>query len=356
MMKPVGYAFLGVNLGDSGDYPAEYIEDREALATMLNGSAAQLVAGKLAMMLLIANSEGSDFRKSFEMQKQFANAEEFNKLFQTLKQRTFDDLAIQYYEKLDDIYKQFREYDEKGISKIAEQETKKEEMAYNLATAKVFAEEYITDQDSYDTEAFLNKKGITESKYNEMLSLLREKDSSAYAKYLEVAAQNAKVRLGLASENMENVYTGITTGETKDGTPFDLLEFCRYFPYLTEFSSSEGLRDLGVSAASAYSVRIKRLIREMHKDGANDIIKYFASNRISDISVKEIDEADLRKTRETVFDREITDEDKTNILNYIDESGMPRVRIVYTAVRNKMLALEKKGETLPTPKAKRKEV
>lgn len=343
--------FIGVDFGD-GEETKDYLNDRDTLEVLLNGNSSRNKAENLAKAILVCSSDVSEARKALALQGLFPNAEELKKAFISLEVRTFDEEVMQYYHILSSAYQQYKIYDETGISKNAKEEVEKEEKARKLAEARIFAEDYIADHDSYNTEKFLAKKGVAPGQYDDLILLLRAEDPERYNKYLDVAAKNTQTRIDLGHLNMAIVHKGITTGLNEKGEPFDLSDFCRYFPYLSGFSSTEGLRDNNVPGSATYSVRIRRLLNTIYREYADATIKYISDNRITEIAVSPITEDEIKRTKETVNGVEVTEEMKKQILAHMAESDVPMVRIAYSSLRNKLL----NDKSLPQPVTKIKEI
>ena len=169
-------------------------------------------------------------------------------------------------DQFDELYRCFDSFYQSGYVSDVKKRLDNEEMYRLFPKASSIVYEYIKSKDSCCLDAFLRKIGITKAEFQNYVNIVKKLNGAYYEKFL--ASQNLK------AEELEEkyvrdlieIYEGITTGLTKNGEPFDTLEFVKLLPY----------KDKG-----DFYIKVKKLLLERLPNMYQTIVDYMCANNIT---------------------------------------------------------------------------
>ena len=186
----------------------------------------------------IVNSELSDFEKATRLRRLYRDSKYFySRYFFLLKEQNT------YYcskeESIRKIYNLILGYEKEEVEKgISLWDKVKEEDKYKLNNYTVDAREvitsYIEDFDSYKKRAFYEKHGLNYDTFRKCEASIKRNKPELYEKYLIAKNQNHTKELLMPIVKISEIREGIKCGTTSDGKPFDIYEFWKLNPFVTD--------------------------------------------------------------------------------------------------------------------------
>ena len=217
----------------------------------------------------------------------------------------------------------------------------------DYSCASYFVKSYVKDVDSYNTKKFLDKAGLNKLEFDRFLKVVDELDADLYSEYLKKADENSLVRKSIVIEKINNLKEGITTGYNKDGEEFDAIDVLKNVPFYEIDQANEIIKDFELKNASTIDMKMKKVLEAVCPEEKDliwkTLVKYKLNNGGSSLNENE--------TLNTNFidgnGRELTMDDKHNILNFIKDNELPELWQSFIIVKQKYLeGTLKKNKTL----------
>ena len=273
------------------------------------------------------SSNESDYKKIDFFLKLFASPEEFRKSYTLFikfgkKDKRLDSAreALNNYEYL---YNKLRVYELDGIIDDVRYLMSIENYQKNYSYAKFVIEYYINSSNSYKETDFFSTLGIDKDIFNYCIETIEYLDKDLYNKFLMKKEENRKTRCLKISETLTNLAYGIKNNELPNGTPFDLLEFIKRIP----FKKSKNF--------------VNELVTFLERNNPQDkdiIINYLYLNKLHlPSALAPLDIKDIYTTKNIINGKELTNEDKNNIINYLKVNNIPLVNRAYSFAKMKYL-------------------
>ena len=285
---------------------------------------------KLIKVNEIIKSNNSDFIKAEELLKIYKNSYDFKKQFTRFITWGKNDHKIDpirpILDNFDILLNEFIRLEQEDIIGKIKYIERVKDYLYNYKYAKFIINEYINDKSSYETHSFLAVRGIDEEIFKFCINTIEELDVDLYNKYLKVKEKNKKLCYAKIVRNVKELVEGIKTGFMPDGEEFSELVFITKVPFKKNHDRMDKL--------------ISLVKKEKRKDGQL-VINYLIENKLQyKDSFTKFNKEELYKVKVILNGVELTDYDKTNILNYMEINNIPSVSRAYYIVRKKYLNSE----------------
>ena len=281
----------------------------------------------LREMLYIIDSDMPEEKKLYMLYHYYRNSEQFRSnysLFIKFGEKDFriakykndlarlDELQV-YFDKMDRIVDHIKY--ENQINELLEQKKYCENYLY----AEFLIKTYIDDKDSYKKHNFLSRCGISEDTFDYCVKLIKFLNPVLYQEYSEKVKKNIEIRYAANCETLRSIHNGIKTGQLKDGTPFDKIEFCRLVPFKN--SGRELYKYLIDFMGNAFG----------GKDPIKyDILRYMSSNGLRNLHPAY--ENDYNNSIVSINGVQITPEMNKEIFRYMTAYGLPKYSIIYSTL------------------------
>ena len=294
----------------------------------------------------IVNSELSDFEKATRLRRLYKDSRYYSaRYFFLLKEQN-----TYYCGKQNIIMKIFNlilkyeeEKDENGISLW---DKVREEDKYKLNNYTVDARDvinaYIEDFDSYKKRAFYKKHGLDYDTFRKCEASIKRNKPELYEKYLIAKSQNHTKELLMPIVKISEIRDSIKCGTTSEGKPFDVYEFWKLNPFVTDdiemdikylsknhpevkkisqinrdYHAKTGQRRLG------YKDYFCSFVELLGFDTDQTIRTYMEENDINTCSLFNRDKVNNNLTW---YERDgVNSEDLNNIMDYMEEENIPFV-------------------------------
>ena len=296
---------------------------------------------KFQKMRDILESGNIDVRKIKAMSDLFPHADDFKRQYSFLEKLSrIDDLDV-YPKAASCIYHYYKDAEEKGLKERAIELVTLEQKGYydDYIYAEDFVTQYINFDESPYMHDFLEDTNLTRYIFDRFVRIIAELNTDLFEKYLEKVEINRILRKIDIVRKLENLNDGVTNGTTKDGQTFDEVEFFKNIPFFDRDSSEEAMDDFGLQKPGSIDHRLKILSEHLQPDNYARIMQYvFDKNYIFGIGQRNMTtESTIRSTKYIIGEKELTDEDKNRIINYMRENKIPFLSKAFLAVRSKYL-------------------
>lgn len=210
----------------------------------------------------------------------------------------------------------------------------------NYSYAKFVIEMYIKS-DSYKYDEFLEIIGIDDDIFKYCVNTVLELDNNLYQEYLVKKKQNNLCIINDIINRFEDIAFGINNGYFKDGVCFSLLEFFKRVPLKEEEGSKklftifrEYNKKLVPPPIYNFMKRVSYFVLAFMPEHYNTIVGFMLHNpNINNYSVKYPSD-DFLSITHIIDDKEISDEIKNNVINYMRENDLPMIRGIYIEILN----------------------
>ena len=295
---------------------------------------------KFEEMSRIIDSDLGILRKIEALSKIYKSHDQLVAAFEDLEELKEIPEFAPLYEKYKQISTFYRVCEENGLIEVAKDLIHLEEANYfdDYGYARQFIEDYINYNDSPYTSDFLKESGLTEMTFNRFIEIISELDSDLYDKFVEKEQFNKGLRILEVTGRMNNIKTGVKTGKLPNGEEFDRLAFYANFPFYKEEYTREILKDFNARNAGYIDQRFKALMQQMVPESTYDILKYVFDNKLLSSTSTPINEKVINNTRNIINGREITDEEKAKMIEYMNDNRISWLTIGFQEVRDRYLA------------------
>lgn len=319
------------------DYLTERFKEGELV--MENKASINNRKEKLEKMMAIYNSDSPMDVKISEMTKLYENPFAFLKSFNYFIKLSSDKPSlIKKFNPCEEIYSFYQKAYDEGLVRDVLYYNKYKNYFANYDYARFILSEYVKSPDSFDTCKWLDEYGLDSDTLDYCAGVIEELDSSLFDEYSSKVALNSKVRATIAKDKLDNIISGIETGYLLDGSEFNEIEFFKLLPFYNKESAKEISSDFGiVSSVAEVWDRLRVLVRELYPESLGKFYSYTNARRINNRALESFNIDDIYNTFVSVNGRVVTDEEKTEILKYMEENSIPMISKAYTLVRNQFL-------------------
>lgn len=295
---------------------------------------------KFEQMCKIYNSDLITIRKISAIHKLFKSYDQLMETYSDLETYQTNPEVAPYYKTLTEIGEFYKKCEEKGLIEISEELLAIEKAGYfeDYNRSKAIIEAYLKYNESPYTVHFLKNAGINEASFERAIEVIKELDQDLYDDYLQKTYFNQGSRIMEVAPRLANIKAGIETGKTVDGETFDRLEFYKNFPFYEIDLAKEVLSDFQTRNAAYIDQKYKSLIQKVFPDESYGLLKYVYDNRLLTGQTLPISERDITKTKYTVNGREVTDNEKEMIINYMKNNRVAWLVVAFNEVRDRHLA------------------
>ncbi len=293
---------------------------------------------KLEKMIRLYNSDLIEIRKIDEMSKIFKSSSSFMENYEDLMPY-IDDLNVGYFANAVKIIgNYYKTVEENGLKDKSKDLLEIEENKYfeDYSYACYFVEEYIKYDNSPFLVDFLKEYNLREMTFNRFVDIVAELNGSLYGEYCIKKESNREMRKSAAIRKVEEIKYGVIGETLENGEKYDALDYYSNFPFYSIETTKELLDDFGIKKGVNLNQNIKILMRHIEPENIDLILDYIGRNNLyfSNYPV-EIKKESILNTKYIINGRELTDEDKDNIVRYMENRGIPFVIDTFTIVKNR---------------------
>ncbi len=302
---------------------------------------------KFNELITIYESEKSKTEKLVAFTEVFESSDKLRIALRKIARYQDDERIQSHYDKLDRIACFIEDAEDKGLVEYSKRLIAHQNYMDNLPKAIHYMEQYL-HSDKIFRKDILKDIGLTEATFNFFEEIIEKYVPVLKTYYEEKNAADSRERRYRTRRGVNDIYNGIVTGKTRYGDEFTPLECFMLLPFKNTENLDEILADFNIKKGSNVDIKMKNLFKGLVPDKADTIIKYFIQNKIFLNHAVPMTEKDIRDTRMIVKDREVTDEDKENIIKFMNYHEIPYTPRAFNLVRDRQLA----GELYPKTKEK----
>ncbi len=284
----------------------------------------------------IYESKLLDIRKIYELTKIYKNSETINKAFSKLKKYGDDPFLKDYCEKIEKISEYIKNAEDRDLVLTAQYLIENEPAFNYYDEVKGLVERYIRSDYTYLSD-FLADEDTTKDNLEYCKEIVKEYDPFIFTLAQEKEIERSRCRRYDARKNIRDIYSGITTGQTRSHMPFDELVCYDLLPFKNLNQLNELIQDFKVKNAPTVEMKFKNLLNELEPDKADTILKYFVDKKIVINNDKRTSIKDIERENVIVNGKRLTEEDKEVMIKYLNVRETPLYTRAVTLLRNKVL-------------------
>lgn len=293
---------------------------------------------KLERMMEIYNSSMLELEKLLQMSQVYKSSEMFLRAFRDLEKVADDEFFGHYLEIIKEIYEFYRVREEQDLIRVAKELKQVEESKYmeDFSGACQLVESYLAYEDSPFLSEFVKVYGINESAFLRCVNIIHDLDEDElYKKFLEKYERNVKEVKAMTLNKVNNLRSGAITGLLPNGEEFTRIEAYKNLPFYDEHTANEVIGYFNVPNSSSVTRKLKNLAGALIPEDKDKVLKYIYENEIlGNGNPTILKEEEIYSTKIIYEDKEMTDADKTAIINYMKEEKMPPLLRAFNEVRN----------------------
>ena len=292
---------------------------------------------KLEKLIEIYESDLINIRKIYAITNLFKNSEKLRSAYRKLERYRDDEFIKPYYDMIDNVAGFLERAEKAGLVEISRDLIAQEQYMEDYNYAVYYMEKYLHSKRIFKSD-FLKDEQITGKTFDYLAGIVDEYNPMLSTYYREKNNENYRERRYRTRCSFNEMYRGITTGKTRFGHDFTLLEFAMLYPFKNIDTLNELIEDFGATKGSNIDIKTKNLIRKVVPEKADTIIKYMVDNKMYLNGYNPMTERDIRNTRMIIGDREVTEEDKDDIIRFMNYHEMPYYPKVFNLVRDRQLS------------------
>ena len=300
---------------------------------------------KLEKLMNVYESDMSSIKKLDEITKIYKNSTKLRSAYTKLRKYHDDEFIKKYYDKIEQIANYLEKAEEAGLVEISKDLVAQEQYIEDYPYAKEYMERYLRSKKIFKKE-ILDEVGVTEPSFDYLKGIIEDYDKVLSIYYREKVNADRRERRYKTRKNFLEMYKGITTGKTRYGDEFTPLDCYILLPFKNADNANELLSDFGLAKGSNIDIKTKNLLNGVVPEEANTIIKYFIDNKLFFGNCNFMTEKDIRNTKMSINDRVVTDEDKENIIRFMNYHEIPYAPKAFNMVRD----LQLEGKLYPKEK------
>lgn len=265
----------------------------------------------------------------------FESIEKFRKSYTQFVRYTFKDnltrrahIALTNFEKM---YNTLIKYEEKGLFTEVTYLMKVEEYNKSYNEARYIIKSFLN---ATSKSEFLKEHYLTEDQLSYYAEVIDELDVELSKKYQEKANILSKEKNKELIKTYNDLAVGIKTNILPDGTPFNILEFLKRVPFIDR-------EDVSLRTTGKFYAQTLKYLRENPELDYGTITTYIRMQRLNDKSAfRPISKETIYSSKIRLQNKYLNNEDKTNIIDYIELSNLPLVYKVYSVVKKMYISGE----------------
>lgn len=313
------------------DYLKMDEEERKLCQEILYG-----IAIKIDEMLKIYNSDEIEVRKLNKMSKIFKYSKDLSTALTGLDEYETNNPKK---EELQALLAYYKECDSKCLIDNSNYLIRLEEEGYfdDYNYAVYFIEEYINYKDSIYVSDFLKENGLTKNQFDRFVSVVSEFNCDLHQQFLKKYLYEKGERQYKTIKDINDLAEGIAKGNIYDGDLENVIEVYSKLPIYNEEADSEILDDFKVRNDHYFIQKIKGIVRKIRPNAEKDIISYIIKNSMIDKEQIMTSENEIYRTDFVIDGKELTKEDKTNIINFMKEERIPFLSRAFNIVKDEYI-------------------
>jgi hypothetical protein len=282
------------------------------------------------------DKEKLEIDKIREISEYYKNSATFIKAYADIMKYDSDPIISPFIGIIYEIGSFFIKCEENDLIRISKDLKVLEEAGYydDYFGACQLIERYIDYNDSPYLKDFLEDYNVDEYSFKRCVDIVKALDGDLYNAYEEKNTKNQKERKIRTFEKINNLFTGIKTGSLPNGEEFNRIEAYRNLPFYDEITAKECIEDFNVKSAPFLTRKIKLLLESIEPYKSTAIMNYlYQEDLIGSTNPSLITEDDIYKTLIIYDGKEMTKEDKQNILGYMKQTRVPFLSRAFNEVR-----------------------
>lgn len=292
----------------------------------------------------IYRSDLTKGEKQYRLCKLFKNSEMFENKYRFLLKYREDEFLRKYVAYVEKIAADYRRLDDNNLRNEIMEAYVIEDYKNDYCFARYHIEGYI-ETSEFEKSKILEKLDIDGAELEYYEKVIEALDKSLYSDYQKKKYNNMLLSNSVLVEKLNNLYEGITTGYI-NGEEFNDIELAKNLPFYGEEDAKEALKNLELKGAPNYSQRLKKVLEYVCPEKKDVIFKYLIGKKLAN-GDNILKEAEFYRTGYIIGGREITDNDKDIIVNFIKDNNLPPINFSYRSVIQKHLdGTLKKNKTL----------
>lgn len=268
---------------------------------------------ELDLMINIIKSNMSEINKAIYIYKLYKNKTLFSTSLKSIIDGSWHE---ENDEKIIFIYHTMKNWELNGIKKEADYYLKTEKL-YDVSTYSLFIVKKFIDTPVDKLLHFYTNNGIDKQIFEYAVSVVNEIDIDLYKNYLEKVNLLEKYNL----KQIDMLYNCIKTNKNPDGSNFTIWDFLKNIPFQDTFSKRN----------------LTSFIQENRPNMLSTFLCYLGNNKINASSFELYNNLNNENDKVIINGREITEEDYSNIINYINDNGLIPNNITVRLVRERYL-------------------
>lgn len=291
---------------------------------------------KLEQAIDIYESDAIEVRKLYELAKLFKSSEKLAATYRIFQKYRDDELLKPYCDKIEEICEYLRQAEEKNMVRTAIDVIENEDLIDNFPIAKAIVEKFNGEKNVF-TSDFLACNQLSKDDFDYYKDVVREYDRKTYRTLCEQEYARACIRRDNTRRCIRELYDAIGNGKTKEGIPFDELEFYNLLPFKNDRNLVELMDDYGVKKAATAEMRFKKLIEMVEPEKVDRIFNYMISHNIRLNPNSMMSHGDIKRENFIHNGKQITSEDKDVIISYLNTRNTPLYTKAVSLLRNKVM-------------------
>ena len=291
---------------------------------------------KLEQAMDVYKSDMIEVRKLYELYKLFKSSKQLEATYRIFEKYREDKLIRPYCEKVEELRDYLRNAEERDMVSTAIELVENEDRIDNFEFAKALAGKYIRESNDFDSD-FLACNQLSRDEFEYYKDIVKEYDRFTYQLLHEKEMEHLRSRKYDTRRKIREMYDGIVNGKTREGIPFDELEFYNLLPFRDERNLVELLEDFNCKGAPTSEARFKRLVETVEPEKASTIYSYMIEHKIVLKSNLMMSRHDIKRENVIRDGKQITKEDKDVIIRYLETRNTPLYTKAVSLLRNKVI-------------------
>ena len=293
---------------------------------------------KLEKMIKLYSSDLDNVRKIDEMSKIYKTSSNFRENFEDLMPYQDDETVGYFANAVSVIGNYYKVAEETGLKEVGRNLLEMEDNKYfeDYEYACYFVRQYIAYDKSPFLVDFLKDSGLKELHFNRFVDIVAELNDKLFDQYCIKREVNKEMRKSAAIRKVDEIKYGVLGEKIENCEKYDALDFYSNLPFYSIETSKELLDDFGVKKGVNLNQNMKLLIRHIEPEFANTIMEYIAEKKLYFSNYQsEVKKEAIMKTKYILNGRELTDEDKENMIRYMEDRNIPFIIDAFTIVKRR---------------------
>lgn len=291
---------------------------------------------KLEQAMDVYKSDMIEVRKLYELYKLFKDSKHLEATYRIFEKYREDKLIRPYCEQVEELCEYLRRAEERDMVSTAVELVENEDRIDNFEIAKAVAEKYIKESNDFDSDFFACNQ-LSREEFEYYKDIVKEYDRFTYQLLHEKEMEHLRARKYDTRRKIREMYDGIVNGKTREGYPFDELEFYNALPFRDDRNLAELLEDFQCKGAPTQEAKFKKLVETVEPEKASTIYSYMIEHKIVLKANLMMSHSDIKRENVIRNGKQITEQDKDVIIRYLNARNTPLYTKAVSILRNKVI-------------------